>query len=130
MGRTSSKASGGSRSSINAIDKMYQLQDDKGSNIGRLFDVNGKVFLLRQDGSINQLPTTTTLQGYLDNVKNAGGNTSVISKQQLQQEMTQRKAYRNQVDRILNQAYVSDTHFVRGSRSNRITNRTNRRNSR
>lgn len=125
MGRGSSKMSGGG--GLNAISKMFDLTDDKGNSLGRIFEVQNTVYLQRRDGSINPLPANNTLNGYINNVKNAGGSVLTVSKAQLQQEMAQKQAYRATIDDFLNKAYVSDRHFVQGSRRSRIGNRATRR---
>ena len=127
MGRGSSKAGGSSGGGLNAIQQMFDLADNDGNSLGRIFEVQNTVYLQRRDGTINPLPSNTDLNGYLNNVRNAGGTTSLVTKTQLKQEMAQKQAYRAQIDAFLNKAYVSDTHFVSGSRRARIGNRATRR---
>lgn len=125
MGRGRSGAGGGSGRS--AIQNIYQLKDNNGNNMGRLFEINNTVYLLREDGSINELPGTTDINGYLNNIRNNGGSTQAISKKQLAQEEKKRKAYRAQIDALLDRAYVRDSTFVRGSRTMSTGRRATRR---
>ncbi len=115
LGSSGTGGSGGYTES--AISRIYQLKDDNNNEIGRLFEINGAVYLLRKDGSINELPNTFDLNGYLNNVRNNGGSTQVISKKQLKQEEEAQKAYRDQINALLNQAYVHDKVFVKGSKA-------------
>lgn len=125
MGRgKSGTGGGGSRSAIQTI---YQLRDDNGDEMGRLFEINDSVYLLRQDGSINELPGTTDINGYLNNIRNNGGSAQVISKKQLAQEEKRSRAYRNQINALLDRAYVGDSTFVKGSRAIRTGRRATRR---
>ena len=119
MGRGSSKVgrSGGT----------FDIRDNKGNKIGRLFSKNGKTFLDRGDGIPNELPTTKSFKDYLANVTKAGGSASKVTAKQMKSESEKRAKDRKEADRILNFQGLRDRHFVKGSRMNRIADRVAKR---
>lgn len=63
----------------------------------------------------------------IEQLKKTTKNVKTISRSEKEKSLKEYKEDRSKTNDFLNRAYVSDKHFVKGSRANRITNRVNKR---
>lgn len=86
------------------------------------------IFFSRGAGATPEpTPNNMSPRQMVQRLKKNAQNVKTISKSEKARALKDYKKDRKEVDKFLNQAYVSDRTFVKGSRSDRITNRANKR---
>lgn len=98
-----------------------------GTNL-RYETINGQVYEV--SGTTPRPMPNMTLKDIQTRAESQGVQYQTLTSADLKQRESQRKEERVEANRILNQSYVGDTTFVRGSRASRITNRANKRRKR
>lgn len=105
---------------------VHVVTDSDGKEIGTITVKRGRAFFESSTtGEINELPGTPQ-----EAIKRAGSNgasTRKLSGKEVKNREVAHKADRDQANKTLDKAYVSDEHFVDGSRASRIGNRAAKR---
>lgn len=108
----------------------YTITSENGQTIEWYFrkEGNNTYYSNTINGIPKPTPNNLTEKEMIERVKANGGVVNKKSKAQLKSEQKEYERQRKETDDILNQAFLRDKDFVRGSRSNRIRSRASRRN--
>ena len=118
----------GSSSSSSSRTHGVSFTDSAGKHTW-FFETKGKNHFFSRGAGATPEPTPNNMspRQMVQRLKKNAQNVKTISKSEKARALKDYKKDRKEVDKFLNQAYVSDRTFVKGSRSDRITNRANKR---
>lgn len=120
-------------SSVNAgtggISSAYSVRTADGQNLEFYFRrYNGETYYSNTiNGEPQATPNGWTESQMIDRIVQNGGTVDKKTQSQLRDEYSQYQEDRRQTNEFLNQAYLTDRDFVRGSRANRVRLRASRR---
>lgn len=117
---------GGRGSNFPGGDRPHVVTDNDGNEIGTITVKNGKAYFESVGtGDITELSGSP--EEAIGRINSNGASTRKLSRKEVREREIAHKAEREQANEALDKAYVSDEHFVKGSRTNRIGNRAARR---
>ena len=103
--------------------------DADGKEYKWYFKTNGKnhFYSTSIGGTPKATPNNMSPKQMLEQWKKTTKNVKTISRSEKEKSLKEYKDDRAKTNDFLNREYVSNKHFVKGSRANRITNRVNKR---
>lgn len=78
-------------------------------------------------GTPEPTPNNMSKNAMVSRMQKNGAEVSVMSKSEIKKNLESHKKYREEMEKFLDKAYVSDRDFKKGSREERTGNRANRR---
>ena len=103
--------------------------DADGKEYKWYFKTNGKnhFYSTSIGGTPKPTPNNMSPKQMIEQLKKTTKNVKKISRSEKEKSLKEYKDDRAKTNDFLDREYVSNKHFVKGSRSNRITNRVNKR---